>query len=134
MEETIDFIKDTISADVDDQNILPSKSPVEQKCAKNTANSHRISALIGPAGSGITINVQNLLQLFDIPQVGYSATSMELSDAKQFKTFIRVVPSDYLQVEAMIDLVNKMNWTYLFAVYTDGKFNCLVWIVLKQGG
>lgn len=123
MEETIDFIKDTISSDDEDNSVARSNTAQEKCQNKNTDNDNRIVAVIGPGGSGITINVQNLLQLFDIPQVGYSATSMELSDKKHFKTFLRVVPSDYLQVQALIDLVTKMNWTYLFAVYTDGKLN-----------
>jgi hypothetical protein len=39
-----------------------------------------------------------------------------------YKTFLRVVPSDYLQVKALTDIVSQMNWTYVFAVYTDGIF------------
>lgn len=131
MEETIDFIKDTLSSDDEDLNRGVGSNSAQEKCQnRNMDNDNRIVAVIGPGGSGITINVQNLLQLFDIPQVGYSATSMELSEKKQFKTFLRVVPSDYLQVEAMIDLVTKMNWTYLFAVYTDG--NLIRYLVLQD--
>ena len=43
-----------------------------------------------------------------------------------YKTFLRVVPSDYLQVQAMIDIVKRMNWTYIFAVYTDGMLNIII--------
>jgi metabotropic glutamate receptor 1 len=155
LEETIDFIKDTISSDnsepekifgrgnfsqVSYNNPFLSSNQTEmaEKCnllnsyyfsnymngnnIRNKQAQNRISAVIGPAGSTVSINVQNLLQLFDIPQVGYSATSRDLSDKKMFKTFLRVVPSDYLQVKAMIDVVQKMNWTYLFAIYTDGSY------------
>ena len=86
------------------------------------ASEDRIIAVIGPGGSGVAINVQNLLQLFDIPQIGYSATSKDLSDKNLFKTFLRVVPSDNMQVQAIIDLVLKMKWTYIFAVYTAGSY------------
>lgn len=163
LEETIDFIKDTIAIDnnetEDDSeeiiiyantssalsssvivqpsqlqssdefsspvvNFLPNDSPsLIEKCAivnREKKNMNKILAVIGPGGSSVAINVQNLLQLFDIPQIGYSATSRDLSDKKMFKTFVRVVPSDYLQVRAIVDLVVKMNWTYLFAIYTDG--------------
>lgn len=91
-----------------------------QAISKEKKEKKKIFAVIGPAGSSVTINVQNLLQLFDIPQIGYSATSRDLSDKKMYKTFLRVVPSDYLQVRAMLDLVIRMNWTYIFAIYTDG--------------
>lgn len=39
-----------------------------------------IVGLIGPGSSSVAIQVQNLLQLFNIPQIAYSATSMDLSD------------------------------------------------------
>jgi metabotropic glutamate receptor 1 len=146
LEETIDFIKDTISSRdndlydpiannahgdnssglatfdpfINDQNILLEKCQVINK--NKPSNQNRILAVIGPAGSSVSINVQNLLQLFDIPQIGYSATSRDLSDKKMFKTFMRVVPSDYLQVKAMVDVVQTMNWTYLFAIYTEGSY------------
>jgi len=142
LEETIDFIKDTIASEVDHNGevkldlhdhlsitnnhsikLVNSKNSMSEKCQilnKEKENQNKILAVIGPGGSSVSINVQNLLQLFDIPQIGYSATSRDLSDKKLFKTFLRVVPSDYLQVRAIVDVVNKMNWTYIFAIHTDG--------------
>ena len=61
-----------------------------------------------------------MLQLFDVPQIGYSATSKDLrlmiinleasslvsaftfSDKSRFGYFFRVVPSDYYQVRVPI--------------------------------
>ena len=34
----------------------------------------------------------------------------------------RVIPSDTLQAQAMIDVVLRFNWTYISAVHTDGKY------------
>nr|QVK45748.1 G protein-coupled receptor [Proales similis] len=138
LEETIDFIKDTITSDTnligrdssmsrlnESSSIAELTADQANKCSslereKQTRN--RILAVIGPGGSSVAINVQNLLQLFDIPQVGYSATSKDLSDKQMYQTFLRVVPSDYLQVRAITDVVIKMNWTYIFAIYTDGSY------------
>lgn len=126
LEETIDFIKDTIASE---SNFLTNKNETDQimdeKCNQNyqkISNNNKIIAVIGPGSSSVSINVQNLLQLFDVPQIGYSATSRDLTDKKLFKTFIRVVPSDYLQVRAMIDIVKAMDWKYLLAAYTDGSY------------
>jgi hypothetical protein len=77
--------------------------------------------VIGPASSSVAIQVQNLLQLFQIPQIGYSTTSKDLSDKNRFSYFLRVVPSDYYQAQVMVDIVRKYNWTYVSAVNTDGK-------------
>lgn len=59
-------------------------------CQKKT---NPITAIIGPAKSSTTIAVQNLLQVFRIPQIAYSATTTDLSDKEQFSYFMRVVPS-----------------------------------------
>ncbi|GLH00642.1 uncharacterized protein GBIM_06962, partial [Gryllus bimaculatus] len=82
--------------------------------------------VVGPASSSVAIQVQNLLQLFQIPQVGYSTTSKDLSDKSRFNYFLRVVPSDYYQAQVMVDLVRRFNWTYVSAVNTDGKANHIV--------
>lgn len=76
--------------------------------------------VIGPGSSAVSIQVQNLLQLFHIPQIGYSATSRDLSDKNRFRYFLRVVPPDELQAMAMLQIVQRYNWTYVSAVATEG--------------
>jgi len=56
-----------------------------------------------------------------MPQVGYSATSRDLSNKNFFKYFLRVVPSDKLQAKVLIDLMIAHNWTYITVVYTEGE-------------
>ncbi|KAK1893685.1 Metabotropic glutamate receptor 5 [Dissostichus eleginoides] len=81
-----------------------------------------LGCVIGPGSSSVAIQVQNLLQLFNIPQIAYSATSIDLSDKTLFKYFLRVVPSDTLQARALIDIVKRYNWTYVSAVHTEGNY------------
>ncbi|XP_044738786.1 metabotropic glutamate receptor 5-like [Chrysoperla carnea] len=78
--------------------------------------------VIGPGSSSVALQVQNLLQLFHIPQVGYSTTSKDLSDKSRFNYFLRVVPSDYYQAQVMVDVVKRFNWTYVSAVNTDENY------------
>ncbi|XP_041734042.1 metabotropic glutamate receptor 5 isoform X2 [Coregonus clupeaformis] len=81
-----------------------------------------IVGLIGPGSSSVAIQVQNLLQLFNIPQIAYSATSMDLSDKSLYKYFMRVVPSDAQQARAMVDIVKRYNWSYVSAIHTEGNY------------
>ena len=60
-----------------------------------------------------------------MPQVGYSATSRDLSNKNFFKYFLRVVPSDKLQAQVLIDLMQAHNWTYITVVYTEGELHCV---------
>ena len=116
LEQAIDFIKETISTSAEDEDddinftlnetVFKNKTFELVETMNNNCMSYRnkskeeekkkILAVIGPSGSAVAITVQNLLQLFDTPQIGFSATSAALSNKKMYSTFLRVVPSDYL--------------------------------------
>ncbi|CAH1799891.1 unnamed protein product [Owenia fusiformis] len=123
LEQSIDYIKTSIA---NQENIRRSSEeaddPGSQKACASEATGEAIAALIGPGSSSITIQVQNLLSLFAIPQIGYSATSMSLSDKTLFRYFLRVAPSDVLQAQALVDIVQKFNWTYVSTIFTAGDY------------
>ena len=98
----------------------PQRFNVSTPCPKVTKKAKNIVGVVGPASSTNSIQVQNLLQLFNIPQIGYSATSKELSGKNFFKFFLRVVPSDFHQAQVITSLFAHYNWTYISVIYTDG--------------
>ncbi|KAM4625970.1 metabotropic glutamate receptor 1b [Polymixia lowei] len=121
LEQSIEFIRDSLISIRDDKDGsrwciegVPSNQPPPTK--------KPIAGVIGPGSSSVAIQVQNLLQLFNIPQIAYSATSIDLSDKTLFKYFLRVVPSDTLQARAILDIVKRYNWTYVSAVHTEGNY------------
>ncbi|KAJ8412618.1 hypothetical protein AAFF_G00129540 [Aldrovandia affinis] len=116
LEQSIEFIRDSLvpSEEAESQARCSGDGPVKGK--------KPIVGLIGPGSSSVAIQVQNLLQLFNIPQIAYSATSMDLSDKSLFKYFMRVVPSDAQQAQAMVDIVKRYNWTYVSAIHTEGNY------------
>uniref|UniRef100_H2VCM1 Metabotropic glutamate receptor 1 n=1 Tax=Takifugu rubripes TaxID=31033 RepID=H2VCM1_TAKRU len=121
LEQSIEFIRDSLISIRDDKDGA-------KWCIDGTPSHHPppskkpIAGVIGPGSSSVAIQVQNLLQLFNIPQIAYSATSIDLSDKALFKYFLRVVPSDTLQARAMLDIVKRYNWTYVSAVHTEGNY------------
>ena len=118
LEQTIELIRESITP------YSTKKSADKNSQCSNTSleNIHHEDApligIAGPASSSIALQVQNLLQLFSIPQIGYSTTSKDLSDKARFSTFMRVVPSDYYQAQVMIDIVKYNHWTYIHTVHT----------------
>ncbi|XP_030629139.1 metabotropic glutamate receptor 1b [Chanos chanos] len=121
LEQSIEFIRDSLISIRDDRDGsrwcidgTPSSQPPTKK--------KPIAGVIGPGSSSVAIQVQNLLQLFNIPQIAYSATSIDLSDKTLYKYFLRVVPSDTLQARALLDIVKRYNWTYVSAVHTEGNY------------
>lgn len=121
LEQSIEFIRDSLISIRDDRDggtrCVSDSQPQTQTRVKKP-----IAGVIGPGSSSVAIQVQNLLQLFDIPQIAYSATSIDLSDKTLYKYFLRVVPSDTLQARAMLDIVKRYNWTYVSAVHTEGRY------------
>ncbi|XP_059166231.1 metabotropic glutamate receptor 5-like [Physella acuta] len=129
LENSIDFIKDAIaSQSKKNQNSggTGTESTAESSNGSSPCKDSNIMkpivGLIGPGSSESTIQVQNLLQIFNIPQIGYSATTMDLSDKRHYKYFLRVVPPDNYQARAIVDLVVSFNWTYISTVHTDGSY------------
>ncbi|XP_075905969.1 metabotropic glutamate receptor 5b [Nelusetta ayraudi] len=135
LEQSIEFIRDSlVSSDEAEEWGGGGGSPWggtgggggAMKCADPSATPMRgkkpIVGLIGPGSSSVAIQVQNLLQLFNIPQIAYSATSMDLSDKTLYKYFMRVVPSDAQQARAMVDIVKRYNWSYVSAIHTEGNY------------
>ncbi|XP_078130892.1 metabotropic glutamate receptor 1 [Sander vitreus] len=121
LEQSIEFIRDSLISIRDDKD--GSKWCIDGTPSHQPPPSKKpIAGVIGPGSSSVAIQVQNLLQLFNIPQIGYSATSIDLSDKTLFKYFLRVVASDTLQARAMLDIVKRYNWTYVSAVHTEGNY------------
>ncbi|KAM9466497.1 metabotropic glutamate receptor 1b isoform 1-T1 [Clarias gariepinus] len=121
LEQSIEFIRDSLIS-------LREDGDGSKWCIEGTPSSQPlttkkpIAGVIGPGSSSVAIQVQNLLQLFNIPQIAYSATSIDLSDKTLYKYFLRVVPSDTLQARALLDIVKRYNWTYVSAVHTEGNY------------
>ncbi|XP_053162207.1 metabotropic glutamate receptor 5 isoform X2 [Hemicordylus capensis] len=118
LEQSIEFIRDSLISSDEEEGLM--------KCVEGSIapllSKKPIVGVIGPGSSSVAIQVQNLLQLFNIPQIAYSATSKDLSDKTLFKYFMRVVPSDAQQARAMVDIVKRYNWTYVSAVHTEGNY------------
>ncbi|GFN93744.1 metabotropic glutamate receptor [Plakobranchus ocellatus] len=139
LENSIDFIKDAIASQQAHANAASSSStevtmsPTTQfsntssssssssPCVSST-NLTPIIGLVGPGLSETSIQVQNLLQIFNIPQIGYSATSSALSAKSLYKYYLRVVPSDLYQAKALVDILMNFNWTYVSLVHSDGNY------------
>uniref|UniRef100_A0A8C2I7N4 Glutamate receptor, metabotropic 5b n=1 Tax=Cyprinus carpio TaxID=7962 RepID=A0A8C2I7N4_CYPCA len=121
LEQSIEFIRDSLVA-ADESEEAGGGAKCADPGATPMKGKKPIVGLIGPGSSSVAIQVQNLLQLFNIPQIAYSATSMDLSDKSLYKYFMRVVPSDAQQARAMVDIVKRYNWTYVSAIHTEGNY------------
>lgn len=83
-----------------------------------TPNRQPVMAVIGGMDSRVSVNVANVLQVEDVPQISYGATSSELADA-EFTSFFRTVPGDNFQSRAMTEFIAHFQWTCVAVIGVD---------------
>jgi len=59
-------------------------------------------------------------------QVSFFSTSPELSNKQRFEFFSRTIPSDHYQVKAMVEIVRRMNWSYVSIIYEESNYGIKV--------
>ena len=71
-----------------------------------------VAAIVGAASSGATMAAAAVAAKFETPLLSYSATSAALSDHAAYAYFLRTVPSDAFQAEAIVGvLVHELGYT-----------------------
>lgn len=81
-----------------------------------------ISAVIGPFTSEMVSVIGKLLGFFLMPQISYGATSDKFSDNLLYPSFFRTVPSDKWQVDAMVHLMNRFNWSWVAVIGSEEEY------------
>ncbi|CAF4005550.1 unnamed protein product, partial [Rotaria magnacalcarata] len=109
LEQTIEFIGNSVLTAAD-------------LSANSNGNRAQLAAIIGPGDSSITMQTHNILQLFEMPQIGYSATAKQLSDKEKYKYFTRVIASDTQQAQAIVDIIRQFQWSYVATIGTEGDY------------
>ncbi|XP_061772780.1 metabotropic glutamate receptor 3 isoform X1 [Nerophis ophidion] len=117
LEQALEFVRASLTKVDDSEFICPDGSyalPDDSPLA--------IAAVIGGSFSSVSIQVANLLRLFQIPQISYASTSAKLSDKTRYDYFARTVPPDFYQAKAMADILRFFNWTYVSTVASEGDY------------
>lgn len=97
----------------------------ESSCFCNKVANHSIPpviAVVGGASSSISTTVSPLFSIDNIPQISYSSTSPALSNKDIYTTFFRTIPSDVYQAEAIADILQHFNWTYVSIVVSEDEY------------
>ncbi|XP_064643302.1 metabotropic glutamate receptor 3-like isoform X2 [Lineus longissimus] len=113
LEQSVDFIRGSIS------NIGGGASDCQDGDDNTWKN---IVGVVGAASSVTSIQVANLLKLFKIPQVSFFSTSAELSAKERYPYFLRTIPSDDAQAQAMVQLVKMFKWQYVSLLYEESSY------------
>uniref|UniRef100_G3UHB4 Glutamate metabotropic receptor 2 n=1 Tax=Loxodonta africana TaxID=9785 RepID=G3UHB4_LOXAF len=118
LEQALDFVRASLSRGGDgSRHICPDGSYATHGDAPTA-----ITGVIGGSYSDVSIQVANLLRLFQIPQISYASTSAKLSDKSRYDYFARTVPPDFFQAKAMAEILRFFNWTYVSTVASEGDY------------
>ena len=80
-----------------------------------------VFGVVGAALSSVSVHVANLLRLFQLPQISYASTAPKLSE-NSYEYFARTVPSDSNQARAIVDILQRLNFTYVNVIYSHGDY------------
>ncbi|XP_067948068.1 uncharacterized protein [Watersipora subatra] len=74
------------------------------------------------SSSGVTLALQTYLNVYEIPQISFRATTVWLSDPLRYPLFLRNVPSDEQQAKAMIQIVKKNGWKEIGLITSESVY------------
>ena len=94
-----------------------------QRLPARNATAH-LSGIVGPAASSLSIPTATLLGLppFQLPLVSYASSNVALSNKDLYEYFLRTIPSDSFQANAMVDLVSYFGWEYVSVIFNDNSY------------
>ncbi|XP_017280173.1 extracellular calcium-sensing receptor-like [Kryptolebias marmoratus] len=90
---------------------------------ENNGTCHEsVPVVIGDGGSTQSLVVAHFLGVFHVPQVSYFSSCACLSDKREFPAFLRTMPSDFFQVDALVQLVRHFGWTWVGVIAGDDAY------------
>ena len=88
----------------------------------NTVRGQYYFGIVGPPTSDEAVIAATVHSAYKAAVISNSAASSIFEDKKRYPNFYRTIPSDRLQVEALISLINYFNWSYVSAVNSYGSY------------
>ncbi|XP_038818061.1 extracellular calcium-sensing receptor-like [Salvelinus namaycush] len=82
----------------------------------------QVPVVIGDGGSTLSLVVARFLGVFRVPQVSYFSSCACLSNKAEFPAFLRTMPSDFFQVDALVQLVQHFSWKWVGVVAGDDAY------------
>ncbi len=82
---------------------------------------NRVFAFIGPDRSSDALNLATLMAEIRKPIVSHAATSPALS-SPEYKYFLRTVPSDSEQVQAIMAVLSNQGWNHTQLIYVNDAY------------
>ncbi|XP_043558900.1 extracellular calcium-sensing receptor-like [Chiloscyllium plagiosum] len=90
-----------------------------------------VPVIVGDGGSSQSVVVARMVAPFSVSMISYFSSCNCLSDKREFPTFFRTIPSDSVQIKALVKLVRHFKWNWVGVVAQDndyGRFGMMAFI------
>lgn len=118
----IDDCYNSIQTTMNITMILSGKKKLFDLKTGDIIDTKKIVAVIGPLSSGVTKSVADILTHEKTLMISYAASSYDLDDRISYPYFLRTVPSDVQQVNAIVALLEKLKWRYVGMIYSNNNY------------
>ena len=112
------------------------KNFIKMTLVKETKS--QLAGVVGASDSEVSETVANFLRVYEIPQISYDSTSISLSNKDIYSYFLRTVPPDSFQAQAIVDLCKEFGWNYVSTVNAHGAYGTKgieeFWKAAKRNG
>ncbi|KAI3363653.1 hypothetical protein L3Q82_001190 [Scortum barcoo] len=82
----------------------------------------RVKIILGALYSEVSIALARLLNVYMVPLLSSTSSSPELSDKLRYPVFIRTIPSDKHQTNAVAKIMHHYGWNWVGVVYGDDEY------------
>ncbi|XP_071081755.1 uncharacterized protein [Haliotis cracherodii] len=99
-------------------------------CTQNDSSIHL--GIIGPSRSATALEAAKILSDSGIPMISPSATAADLS--LNYTNFYRTALPDTVQIRPMLDILKRLDWTYVVVVHSGDIYGRAAAAMLKVEG
>ncbi|KAK7102049.1 uncharacterized protein [Littorina saxatilis] len=94
--------------------------------AENNSSPQLRLGIVGPTRSSTAEETADSMRSIPIPIISPSATLASLTEGgTPHPNFFRTVPSDKVQIKAIVAILKELRWTFLAVVYTDDNYGVM---------
>ena len=93
-----------------------------RKQIRSVADNLKFVGVVGPPTSNEAMLAAMVFGAYGMSVISYSATSVELNDREKYEYLYRTLPSDDLQVRALLAVLKHYKWKYISTVNSHGNY------------